>query len=202
MTARSASPTSAGLRYTAERDIASNRHCRDIGSAGRSRSTSARRSARLICRAFVPKNRFRPSVGRSVDTEHRPAPRWPYHLPMRHPQKQSLHRPAAASSNCRSGSDEPELARQFGDRPIALDRRQRHLRLERRVVLLPCPLHVLLLRLRRFLGAGLHLSLLSHFRGPPQTFRIASLVSIFSKKHFRIDRRISERLRRLTNELR
>src|SRR5271170_6093339 len=34
MIARSASPTSAGLRYTAERDIASNRHCRDIGSAG------------------------------------------------------------------------------------------------------------------------------------------------------------------------
>jgi len=33
-------------------------------------------------------------------------------------------------------------------------------------VLLPCSLHVLLLRHRRFLGAGLHLSLLSHFRGP------------------------------------
>jgi len=47
----------------------------------------------------------------------------------------------------------PELTRQFSDRPIALDRRERHLRLERRVVLLPCPLHVLLLRPRRFLGA-------------------------------------------------
>jgi hypothetical protein len=56
--------------------------------------------------------------------------------------------------------------RQFGDRPIAPDRGQRHLRLERRVVLLPCPRHILLLRLRRFLGAGLHLSLLSLFRGP------------------------------------
>src|SRR5690348_17782014 len=69
----------------------------------------------------------------------------------------------------------PELTRQFGDRPIAPDRRQRHLRLERRVVLLPCPLHVLLLRLRRFLGAGLHLSLLSHFRGPAHIFCIISL---------------------------
>src|ERR1700723_3672646 len=34
----------------------------------------------------------------------------------------------------------PKLARQLGDRPVPLDRRQRHLRLERRVVLLPCPL--------------------------------------------------------------
>jgi hypothetical protein len=33
-------------------------------------------------------------------------------------------------------------------------------------VLLPCPLHVLLPRDPRFLGAGLHLSQLSHFRGP------------------------------------
>src|SRR3984893_17370135 len=63
----------------------------------------------------------------------------------------------------------PELTRQLGDRPVTPDRRQRHLRLEPRVVLLPCPLHALLLRLRRFLGAGLHLSLLSHFRGPPQS---------------------------------
>src|SRR6202023_3245777 len=62
----------------------------------------------------------------------------------------------------------PKLTGQLGDRSVAFDRRHRHLRLERRVVLLPCPLHVLLLRHRRFLGAGLHLSLLSHFRGPPQ----------------------------------
>src|SRR5258708_2782587 len=60
----------------------------------------------------------------------------------------------------------PELTRQFGDRPIPLDRRQRHLGLARPVVLLACPLHVLLPRHRRFLGAGLHLSQLSHFRGP------------------------------------
>jgi type I restriction enzyme, S subunit len=33
-------------------------------------------------------------------------------------------------------------------------------------VLLPCPLHVLLLRHRRLLGAGFHLSQLSQFRGP------------------------------------
>jgi hypothetical protein len=43
-----------------------------------------------------------------------------------------------------------ELTRQLGDRPVPSDRRQRHLRLERRVVLLPCPLHVLLLRYRAF----------------------------------------------------
>src|SRR5215471_9401685 len=47
--------------------------------------------------------------------------------------------------------------------------RHRHLSLERRVVLLPCPLHVLLPRYPRFLGAGLHLSHLSHFRGPAQS---------------------------------
>jgi hypothetical protein len=34
---------------------------------------------RLICIAFVPKNRFRASIGRSAGTEHRPAPRWPDH---------------------------------------------------------------------------------------------------------------------------
>ena len=63
---------------------------------------------------------------------------------------------------------DPELARQLGDRRIAPDRRQRHLRLERRVVFLSCPLHVLLPRYPRLLGAGLHLSQPSHFRGPPQ----------------------------------
>src|SRR6266478_7843022 len=167
MIARSASPTSAGLRYTAERDIASTRHCCEIGSAGCSRSTSARRSARLICRAFVPKNRFRPSAGRSGGTEHRPAPR------------HTLRWRAAALKNARRAVEQlllpvvdlvrmnRELTRQLGDRPVALDRCQRHLRLERCVVLLPCPLHVLLLRHRRFLGAGFHLSQLSHFRGPP-----------------------------------
>jgi hypothetical protein len=36
-------------------------------------------------------------------------------------------------------------------------------------VFLSCALHVLLPRYPRFLGAGLHLSQLSHFRGPPQT---------------------------------
>src|SRR5271169_6681072 len=38
-------------------------------------------------------------------------------------------------------------------------------------LLLPCPLHVLLPRYPRLLGAGLHLSHLSHFRGPAQTVR-------------------------------
>src|ERR1700722_6859698 len=63
----------------------------------------------------------------------------------------------------------PELPRQLGDRPVPSDRRQRHLRLEPRIMFLPCPLHVLLPRYPRVLGAGLHLSQLSHFRGPPQS---------------------------------
>src|SRR5262249_6408505 len=65
----------------------------------------------------------------------------------------------------------PALAPQLPGRPIASDRRQRHLRLEPRTVLLACPLHVLLPRHRRFLGAGLHLSQLSHFPGPAQLSR-------------------------------
>jgi hypothetical protein len=44
---------------------------------------------------------------------------------------------------------DPELTRQLGDRPVPPDRRQRHLRLERQVVLLPYPL-VLLPRCRAF----------------------------------------------------
>src|SRR6516225_706964 len=60
------------------------------------------------------------------------------------------------------------MHRQLGDGAVAPDCRHRHLRLERRAVLLPCPLHVLLPRYPRFLGAGLHLSHLSHFRGPAQ----------------------------------
>src|SRR6202040_2594487 len=63
----------------------------------------------------------------------------------------------------------PEMTRQLGDRLVAFHRRQRHLRLERRVVLLPCLLHVLLPRYQRFLGAGLHLNRLSHSRGPAQS---------------------------------
>src|SRR5215831_15056325 len=62
----------------------------------------------------------------------------------------------------------PEMHRQLGDGPVAPDCRHRHLSLERRAVLLPCPLHVLLPRYPRFLRAGLHLSHLSHFRGPAQ----------------------------------
>src|SRR6516225_2360832 len=61
---------------------------------------------------------------------------------------------------------DPEFSRQLGDGAVAPDCRQRHLRLERRVVLVPCPLHVLLPRSPRLLGAALHLSHLSHFRGP------------------------------------
>ena len=53
----------------------------------------------------------------------------------------------------------PIRARQLGHRPVAFDRRQRHLRFERRCVLLACLLYVLLPRHRRFLGAELHLNL-------------------------------------------
>src|ERR1700682_5064533 len=63
----------------------------------------------------------------------------------------------------------PKCARQLGHRPVTLDRRQRYLRLKRRPVLLACLLHVLLLRHRRFLGAGLHPSQLSPSRGPAQS---------------------------------
>jgi hypothetical protein len=45
-------------------------------------------------------------------------------------------------------------------------------------VLLACPLHVLLLRYPRFLGAGLHLSHLSHFRGPAQRSRNGARVTL------------------------
>src|SRR5947208_17192856 len=73
----------------------------------------------------------------------------------------------------------PELTGQIGNRPVALDRRQRHLRLERRVVLLPCPFHILLLRLRRFLGAGSTLAYCLIFGGPAQNAsRKAGLPSI------------------------
>src|SRR5262250_697384 len=72
------------------------------------------------------------------------------------------------------------MHRQLGDGPVALDRCQRHLRLEPRTVLLPCPLHVLLPRYPRFLGAGLHLSHLSHFRGPAQSsIMMATVVAPF-----------------------
>src|SRR6516162_9360279 len=60
----------------------------------------------------------------------------------------------------------PKIHRQLGDGAVAPDCRHCYLRLKRRAVLLPCPLHVLLPRYLRFLGAGLHLSHLSHFRGP------------------------------------
>src|SRR5580693_6993255 len=65
------------------------------------------------------------------------------------------------------------MHRQLGDGPVAPDCRYRHLRLERRAVFLPCPLHVLLPRYPRFLGAGLHLSHLSHFRGPAHSARFS-----------------------------
>src|SRR5437763_14875430 len=173
MIARSAAPTSASFRYTDERGSASNRHCWDIGSAGFMRSTMARRSARLSCRAFVPKNHFRPLTG---------------NLPVQKINLRfiggSLRRRAALEDAHRTIQQlllpvmdlvrvHPEMHRQLGDGPITPDCRHRHLRLERRAVLLPCPLHVLLPRYPRFLGAGLHLSHLSHFRGPAQTPSLA-----------------------------
>src|SRR5207302_3991097 len=51
-------------------------------------------------------------------------------------------------------------------------------------VLLPCPLHVLLPRYPRFLGAGLHLSHLSHSRGPAQ---IPSLAFLFASTNLVIE---------------
>src|SRR6266404_486340 len=105
------------------------------------------RSAHLP--SFRAKNRFRPSAGQSAGTEDRPAPRWPDRCA------------AAFENNCSPVPQlllpvvdlvrmDPELTRQLGDRSVPRDRRQRHLRFERRVVLLPYPLHVLLLRCRAF----------------------------------------------------
>jgi hypothetical protein len=83
------------------------------------------------------------------------APRCQFLPPPNHrPRKRSRHRPAAASSSSRSGSNGPRThspARRPSGRPLppqgqALDRRQRHLRLEPGIMLLPCPLHVPLLR--------------------------------------------------------
>jgi hypothetical protein len=71
------------------------------------------------------------------------------------------------------------MTRQLGHRPVAFHRRQRYLRLERRVVPLPCLLHVLLPRYQRSLGAGLHLRQLSHFRGPAQSVFRNALRAIY-----------------------
>jgi hypothetical protein len=157
-------------------DTASIRHCCDIGSPLFSRSTIGRRSARprIKSSGFVPKNRSRPSTDRSAGREDQPALRWPFPPPPhRRPRKHSPRRRAAASSSCRSGSDETRTgspARPAGHpgsppappSPPACAGAD----FEPRVVLLACPLHVLLLRHWRFLGAGLHLNQLSHFRRP------------------------------------
>ncbi len=74
--------------------------------------------------------------------------------------------PMARRSRTRSAT--VRRLKNLGDGQVVPDGRQRHLRLERRAVRLPCPLHSLLPRYPRFLGAGLHLSHLSHFRDPAQ----------------------------------
>src|SRR5262249_40662926 len=58
MIARSSALSSAGRWSSEERDTASNRHCCEIGSTGFTPSIIARRSARLSCRAFVPKRSY------------------------------------------------------------------------------------------------------------------------------------------------
>src|SRR5437899_723871 len=170
MIARSASPTSAGLRYTAERDIASNRHAVRSAALG-----APVRPAPDV----APAPGSSPGVScKKIVFDLQSADLLVQNIDLRLAGQTLCRRAALKNTRCpvqqlllpivdlvRMNS---ELTRQFDDRPIAPDRRQRHPPLKRRVVLLPCPLHVLLLRLRRFLGAGLHLSLLSHFRGPPQ----------------------------------
>src|SRR3984893_9217785 len=167
--AQSSSLISAGRRQTEARETANSRHCRDTGSAGASRSTRPRRSARLICRAYVTKIVFDLQLA---------------NLPVQNINLRCAGRilrcGAAAFENARRSVQQlllpgvdlvrvnPVRARQLGDGPVALDRRQRHLGLERRPVLLACLLHVPLPRLQRFLGAGLHLNQLSRFRGPAQ----------------------------------
>jgi hypothetical protein len=119
---------------------ASNRHCWEIGSAGFMRSTTGRRSARLSCRAFVPKI--------IVDLQLADLPvRRSTCASLVAPSADAPSHPAVASSSCGSGSGAPQATRRPSGRP---DRRHRHLRLERRAVLLPSPLHVLLPRNPRF----------------------------------------------------
>jgi hypothetical protein len=86
------------------------------------------RSAHLP--SFRAKNRFPPSIGRSAGAEHRPEPAG------------RCFGQAAALKNTRGAFQQPllpigdlvrmdpELARQFGDRPVTLYRCQRHLGLE------------------------------------------------------------------------
>src|SRR3984893_4763043 len=167
MIARSSSLAGAGGRWTEERLTVIKPHCRVTESAGSCRSISANPSARLICRAFVQKIIF------DLELTNLPIQQINLRLAGR-----TLHRCATALENTRRAVQQlllpvvdlvrmnPKGARQLGHRPVTLDRRQRHLRLKRRPVLLACLLHVLLLRHRRFLGAGLHLSQVSHFRGP------------------------------------
>jgi hypothetical protein len=99
----------------------------------------------------VPKNRFRPQLA------NLPVQKIDLRL-----TGHTLDRCAATFENTRRSVQQlllpvvdlvrmnAELTRQLGDRPLPPDRRQCHLRFEPRVVLLPCPLHVLLLRYRAF----------------------------------------------------
>ena len=117
----------------------------------------------------------------------------PVPRPTRRPRRRSPHHPAVASSSCGCGSGAPQMHRQLGDGAVAPDCRHRHLRLERRAVLLPRPLHVLLPRYTRFLGAGLHLGHLSHFRGPAQT-SWRSINSSWARERFGLRSRKAEKL--------
>src|SRR5207302_3554579 len=128
-----------------------------IVSTALTRSTIARRTARLSCRAFVPKTHFPPSAAdlsvQKVDLgsiggslRRRAA------LEAAHRTVQQLLLPVVDLVRV-----DPEMHRQLGDGPVALDCRQRHLRLERRTVLLPCPLHI----------PAPALSALSRGRAPP-----------------------------------
>src|SRR6202030_2069821 len=152
MIARSSSLAGAGGGWTEERLTVIKPHCRVTESAGSCRSISANRSARLICRAFVTKIIF------DLELTNLPIQQINLRLAGR-----TLHRCATALENTRRAVQQlllpvvdlvrmnPKCARQLGHRPVTLDRRQRHLR------------H------RRFLGAGLPLSQLSHSRGPAQS---------------------------------
>jgi len=114
----------------------------------------------------VPKNRFRPSAGRSAGTEDQCPRCFPPPLNRRPLENAGCSVSSAASSNCRFWFGWTRTRWPLGDRSGLPYRRQRHFALNAALCLLPCPLHVLapaLSALSR--GRAPHLSQLVSFSG-------------------------------------
>src|ERR1700722_9207576 len=99
-----------------------------------------------------PLDGFEPSVPRQKDNAFRDSSFPTCARATAALRKRSPPRPAAASSSCRSRSDERRTHSPTRRSSGPPHRRHHHpIAFNHRVVLLPCPLHLLLLRLRRFL---------------------------------------------------